>query len=176
MPRTAGQSPEEQKGIDPILGGKKWGEVRGHKKEVPMRAMMVLLAVLSLGATAVAQAPMEQTKAPSPYQVEKIALGTSVESRELVGEATEFDVSVGRIYCWMRINSQNVPATITHVWYADEQPAAEVPLNINYPSMRTWSSKAIWAGKWRVEVVTETGEVLAATDFTVKAQPGPAGP
>jgi Protein of unknown function (DUF2914) len=147
------------------------------------RTMIVVLAVLSFGGTAVAQAPEQQPKAPEQQppapnlvQVEKVALGTGLESRELVGEATEFDVSVGRIYCWTRINSQNVPATITHVWYADEQPAAEVPLNINYPSMRTWSSKAIWAGKWRVEVVSETGEVLAATDFTVKAQPAPAGP
>jgi len=99
-----------------------------------------------------------------------------VESRELVGEATEFDVSVGRIYCWTKIISQNVPAAIKHVWYADEQQVAEVPLNINYPSTRTWSSKAISAGKWRVEVVGETGEVLASTDFTVKVLPGPSGP
>jgi hypothetical protein len=141
-----------------------------------MRNMMVLLAVLSLAATVVAQAPKEQAEAPKPYQVEKIALGTGVESRELVGEATEFDVSVGRIYCWTKIISQNVPATIKHVWYAGEQQVAEVPLNINYPSTRTWSSKAISTGKWRVEVVGETGEVLASTDFTVKAQPGPSGP
>jgi hypothetical protein len=138
--------------------------------------MMVLLAVLSLGATVVAQAPQEQAEAPKPYQVEKIALGTGVESRELVGEATEFDVSVGRIYCWTKIISKNVPTTIKHVWYTEEEQAAEVTLNINYPSMRTWTSKAIWAGKWRVEVVSETGEVLASTDFTVKAQLGPAGP
>ena len=141
-----------------------------------MRSMMVLLAVLSLAATVVAQAPKEQAEPPNLYQVEKIALGTGVESRELVGDATEFDVSVGRIYCWTRIISQNVPATIKHVWYADEQQVAEVPLNINYPSTRTWSSKAISAGKWRVEVVGETGEVLASTDFTVKALPGPSGP
>lgn len=141
-----------------------------------MRSMMVLLAVLSLGATVAAQAPQQQAEAPSPYQVEKIALGIGVESRELVGEATEFDVSAGRIYCWTKINSQIVPTTITHVWYADEEQAAEVPLNINYPSMRTWSSKAIWTGKWRVEVVSETGEVLASTDFTVKAQPERPGP
>lgn len=141
-----------------------------------MRSMMVLLAVLSLGATVVAQAPQEQAEAPKPYQVEKIALGTGVESRELVGEATEFDVSVGRIYCWTKIISKNVPTTIKHVWYTEEEQAAEVTLNINYPSMRTWTSKAIWAGKWRVEVVSETGEVLASTDFTVKAQLGPAGP
>src|SRR2546422_11354009 len=158
MLRTARQAPEEEKGRN------------------PMRSMMVLLAVLSLAATVVAQAPKEQAEPPNLYQVEKIALGTGVEARELVGEATEFDASVGRIYCWTKINSQNVPATITHVWYADEEQVAEVPLNINYPSMRTWSSKAISAGKWRVEVVSETGEVLASTDFTVKAFPGPAGP
>ena len=141
-----------------------------------MRNMMVLLAVLSLGATVFAQAPKQQAEAPKPYQVEKIALGTGVESRELVGEATEFDVAVGRIYCWTKINSQNVPTTIKHVWYTDGEQAAEVPLNINYPSTRTWSSKAVSAGRWRVEVVGETGEVLASTDFTVKAQPGPSGP
>ena len=141
-----------------------------------MGSMMVLLAVLSLGGAVVAQAPKEQVATPKPYQVEKIALGTAVEARELVGEATEFDVSVGRIYCWTRIISQNVPTTIKHVWYADGAQVAEVPLNINYPSVRTWSSKAISAGKWRVEVVSETGDVLASTDFTVKAQPGPTGP
>ena len=138
-----------------------------------MRNMMMLLAVLSLAATVVAQAPKEQAEPPNLYQVEKFALGTGVESRELVGEATEFDVSVGRIYCWTRIISQNVPATVKHVWYADKEQVAEVPLNINYPSTRTWSSKAISAGKWRVEVVSETGEILASTDFTVKALPGP---
>jgi len=143
---------------------------------VRMKNMIVALAVLSLGGTAIAQVPEQQAQAPKPYQVEKIALGTGVESRELVGEATEFDVSVGRIYCWTKIISQNVPTTIKHVWYTDEEQGAEVTLNVQYPSTRTWSSKAIRAGKWRVEVVSETGEVLASTDFTVKAQPGPSGP
>jgi len=141
-----------------------------------MRNMMVVLALLSLGGTAVAQVPEQQAQAPKTIQVEKIALGTGVESRELVGEATEFDVSVGRVYCWTKIISQNVPTTIKHVWYPDEEQAAEVTLNVQYPSTRTWSSKAIRDGKWRVEVVSETGEVLASTDFTVKAQPGPSGP
>jgi len=141
-----------------------------------MRNIMVLLAVLSFSGTVVAQAPEQQAEAPKPSQVEKIALGTGVESRDLVGEATEFDVSVGRIYCWTKITSQNVPTTIKHIWYAGEEKAAEVPLNINSPSARTWSSKAISAGKWKVEVVSETGEVLASTDFTVKAQPGPLAP
>ena len=141
-----------------------------------MRNMMVVLALLSLGGTVLAQAPPQQTEAPKMDQVEKIALGTGVESREVVGEATEFDVSAGRVYCWTRIVSQNVPTTIKHVWYTDEQTPAEVPLNVNYPTTRTWSSKTIGPGVWRVEVVSETGEVLASTGFTVKAQPGPSGP
>ena len=141
-----------------------------------MRTMMVLLAVLSLGGTVVAQAPEPKTEVPKLDQVEKIALGTGVESRELVGEATEFDVSVGRVYCWTKIIAQNVPTTIKHVWYTDEKEAAEVTLNVQYPSTRTWSSKTIGPGKWRVEVLNETGEVLASTDFTVKSQPGPSGP
>jgi hypothetical protein len=138
--------------------------------------MMVLLAVLLWDATVVAQPTQEPAQAPKPYQVEKIAVGTGVESRELVGEAAEFDVSAGRIFCWMRISAQDVPTTIKHVWYADGQQAAEVPLNISYPSMRTWSSKAIWAGKWKVEVVSEKGDVLASTDFTVKGQAQPSVP
>src|SRR5438094_10035307 len=106
-----------------------------------MNIMMVALAVLSLGGTAVAQAPQQQTEAPKLDQVEKIALGTGVESRELVGEATEFDVSVGRVYCWTKITSQNAPTTIKHVWYTDEKEAAEVTLNVQYPSTRTCTSK-----------------------------------
>jgi len=148
-----------------------------------MKNMIAVLAVLSLGGTAVAQAPEKEAEvpkqvqeAPKLVQVEKIALGTGLESRELVGESTEFDVSAGRVYCWTKIVSANVPTTIKHVWYADAETAAEVPLNIKYPTTRTWSSKAIWAGKWRVDVVSETGDVLASTDFTVKAQPAPAAP
>src|SRR3989449_11350318 len=134
MLRTARQAPEEEKGRN------------------PMRNMMVLLAVLSLAATVVAQAPKEQAEPPNLYQVEKIALGPGVESRELGGEATEFDVSVGRIYCWTRIICQNVPTTIKHVWYAGEQQVAEVLLDINYPSTRTWRSKSASAAIARVRV------------------------
>src|SRR5438105_15373563 len=96
MMRTDRQAPEE-------------------KGRNPMRNMMVLVAVLSLASTVGAQAPKEQAEAPKPYQVEKIALGTGVESRELVGEATAFDVAVGGGYCWTKINSQNDPSVITHV-------------------------------------------------------------
>lgn len=148
-----------------------------------MKNMIAVLAVISLGATAVAQAPEQRPKAPQQQaaapklvQVEKIALGTGLESKELVGESTDFDVSAGRVYCWTRVVSDNVPTTIKHVWYADAEKAAEVPLNIKYPTTRTWSSKAIWAGKWKVEVVGEAGDVLASADFTVKAQPAPAAP
>ena len=141
-----------------------------------MRYLMAVLAVLAWGAEVVAQAPEPQAEAPKSVQVEKMALGSGVESRELVGEATEFDVSVGRVYCWTKIVSESVPTTVKHVWYVEGQKAADVTLDVKYPSTRTWSSKAIGAGKWRVEVVSETGEVLGSTDFMVNAEAAPAAP
>ena len=141
-----------------------------------MKNMIIALAVLSLGGTAVAQAPEKQAEPPKTIHVEKIAIGTSLESRELVGASTEFDDSAGRVYCWTKIVSETVPTTIKHVWYADSEKAAEVSLNVTYPTTRTWSSKAIWAGKWKVDVVSERGEVLDSRNFTVKAQPAPAAP
>ena len=143
-----------------------------------MRNMVVLFVALALfvSGEVVAQAPETQTEAPKPIQIEKIAIGTGLESRELVGEATEFDVAARRLYCWTKVTSQKVPTTIKHVWYAGAEKAAEVPLDIKYPTTRTWSSKVIWPGTWRVDVVSETGEVLASIDLAVKAQPGPAAP
>lgn len=155
-------------------------------REVPMRTLIALAAVLLLNGVVVAQTPEQQATAPEQtapepaapesVQVERIALGTGVESRELMGEATEFDMSAGRIYCWTKVNAQTVPTTIRHVWYAGEEKAADVPLDIKYATTRTWSSKAVWPGRWRVDVVSETGAVLASLDVTVTALPGPSGP
>ena len=141
-----------------------------------MRFVMAVLVALALGGEVVAQAPEKQAEAPKSVEVEKMALGSGVESRELVGEATEFDVSVGRVYCWTKIVSETVPTTVKHVWYVDGVKAAEVALDVKYPSTRTWSNKVIGAGKWRVEVVSEAGDVLASTDFMVKAPSGPSAP
>jgi hypothetical protein len=101
-------------------------------------------------------------------KVERIAFATSVENREPVGESSEFDQSVGRVWCWTKISASNPPVEVKHVWYKDGEKVLEVPLEVNYPSTRTWSNKAISPGAWKVEVVDADGQVITSAEFKVK--------
>ena len=124
----------------------------------------VLLCVLFTASLAAAQ----EKPADQGLKVEKALAATSVENREPVGENTEFEASVGTVYCWTKIAAQTTPATIKHVWYAGDQRVFEKPLEIKYASTRTWSSKSVKAGNWRVDVTDDAGAVLASVSFTVK--------
>jgi hypothetical protein len=101
-------------------------------------------------------------------RVEKISIATSVELKEPVGVATEFDASVVKVNCWMRIACADIPKEVKHIWYLENEKQLEVPLTVKFPSMRTWSTKNIRPGTWRVEVVDESGAILGQTTFTVK--------
>jgi hypothetical protein len=131
-------------------------------KEAAMtRTLMTGLAVLALagGAATLAQEPS--------LSVEKIVFATGVEDREPVGEATEFDASVGRVYCWTKVQAAEVPTEIRHVWSLNGEKVSEVALQIRFPSTRTWSYKTISAGNWKVEVVDDAGTVISSAEFTV---------
>lgn len=104
-----------------------------------------------------------------PLQVVKAAFGTAIQDRQLVGESNDFDASAGRVYCWTEIQAKDAPAAIRHIWYMDGQKVAEVPLKVAASHFRTWSSKAVGPGKWKVEVVDDNGgEILATAEFSVK--------
>jgi hypothetical protein len=133
--------------------------------------MNKLLSVLAcvLFAWGIAAAQEKAGKAASPaLTVEKIVVATSVENHEPVGESKEFEASVGTVYCWTKIMASTTPATIKHVWYLGEEKVFEIPLEIKYPSTRTWSSKTVSPGDWKVEVTDDAGAVLSSISFTVK--------
>ena len=133
-----------------------------------MKKMIVTLAgVLVFSGLAVAQEKTEKAGG-QPLKVEKIVAATSVADREPVGESKEFEASVGKVYCWTKVVAQTIPATIKHVWYADDQKVFEQPLELKYPSTRTWSCKSVKAGNWRVDVTDEAGAVASSVSFTVK--------
>lgn len=129
-----------------------------------MRKAVGILWSLLLAVTLAAA----QEESGQGLKVEKAVTATSVEDHEPVGEATEFDASVGKVYCWSKVLAETVPTTIKHVWYADDQKVFELPLDIKYPSTRTWSNKTIRPGNWRVDVTDEAGTVLTSVSFTVK--------
>ncbi len=118
------------------------------------------------------------TAEPTPgasVQVERLALGTAVENRDIVGEAASFDAAVERVYAWTLVSAPSVPATIRHVWYEGDIQRADVPLMINYPRTRTWSYKTVTPGRWRLDVVGKDGVVVTSASFTVGQEvPAPA--
>jgi hypothetical protein len=133
--------------------------------------MNKLLSILScvLLAWGIAAAQEKPEKAASQaLTVEKIVVATSVENHEAVGESKEFEATVGTVYCWTKITASTTPATIKHVWYMGDKKVFEIPLEIKYPSTRTWSSKTVQTGDWKVEVTDDAGAVLSSVTFTVK--------
>lgn len=131
------------------------------------RLLNAVVSVLLSASFAVAQE--KATGAPDQgLKVEKAVAATSVENREPAGEATEFQASVGTVYCWSKVAASTVPTTIKHVWYAGDQKVFEKDLDIKYPSTRTWSAKSVKAGSWRVDVTDQAGTALVSVSFTVK--------
>jgi hypothetical protein len=60
---------------------------------------------------------------------------------------------------------------LTHVYSLNGNHYCDVPLQIPYPHMRTWSKitidRDVHIGQWRVEVIAENGENLDQIEFTV---------
>jgi hypothetical protein len=103
-----------------------------------------------------------------PVSVDSMVFARSVESREPVGAAKEFEVSVAQVVCWTKLSARSVPAAVKHVWYHSGGKLLEVPLTLNYSSGRYWSVKNVSTGDWTVEVVGANGEVFGSGSFRVK--------
>lgn len=98
--------------------------------------------------------------------VAKIAFGTAVENKELTGEAAE--LPAGRVHCWTRLACGSGAIKLSHVWYKDGVKTQTVSLSCQSGSGRVWSNAPVTAGKWKVEVVKESGESMGSGEFTVK--------
>ncbi|MFB0525899.1 MAG: DUF2914 domain-containing protein [bacterium] len=133
--------------------------------KVPIFLLVLLLTLIS--GTSVAaqeeQLAQEQVEVEETKLTVETKLGTAVEERELIGEASTFPPSVGKVYCWTFVSGAEEPREITHVWYYGVEKMAEVVLPVKYPGYRTWSYKTIlpeWKGRWSVEILDEAGNKL----------------
>ncbi len=94
-----------------------------------------------------------------------------VVAREPVGVARVFPPDVGEVYFFTHVLGAETPTEILHVWIYDGREVAIVPLAVESPSWRTWSSKRIlpeWRGDWTVEVRDLDGTVLYTGTFRVE--------
>jgi hypothetical protein len=95
-------------------------------------------------------------------------IGKNVVNRELVDPGTTFPVSVGKLYCFNKLENISSASQVTHVWYYGDTERARVALSVNPPSWRTYSSKIIQPheiGAWRVEILDASGTLLQTVSF-----------
>lgn len=101
--------------------------------------------------------------------VDDMKFGTGVESNNITGESSSFPNEVDKVYCWIKVTGGQ-GKTVMMKWYRDDKMLSEIPLEITYNSMRTYSYKTIYGngGNWRVDVVDDGGTVLKSASFTVE--------
>ena len=98
----------------------------------------------------------------------KVVICSGVQDREPIDDLTTVDSSADRVYCWMELILDRLPSTVRHVWYADGEKVGEVALKVTTAPYRTWSAKRIRPGHWKIEVLDESGTVLAVKEFVVR--------
>ena len=88
-----------------------------------------------------------------------------------MGRSETFPPDVGQVYFFTQILGAAEPSDIVHVWIYDGREVAIVPLVVNGPSWRTWSSKRIlpeWRGDWTVEVRDSASRVLLSATCRIE--------
>jgi hypothetical protein len=116
--------------------------------------------------------PLETGAAPPTARITGIAACRAVDQRQCVSPTTAFSLQeTPTPVVWMNVLSDRQPFTLTHAYYLNGRKYCEVPLQIRYPRMRTWSNVTLahsyQTGHWRVEVIDADGERLSQIEFTV---------
>ena len=102
----------------------------------------------------------------------RAVLTTGIEQREPVDvlkdnlKRTQFSE---KLYFFTEIKNLQ-GKIIHHLWFHQDQLMAEIPLTVGAVRYRTYSSKNIMpsqTGQWRVEVVTQQGQLLAQKSFRI---------
>ncbi len=143
------------------------------QQEAPMVVEDVLIPEVPSETRAVAPSiPAEQTGISSGIQISEIVSCISITKRQYSAPQTVFSLKKdATASIWMNVVSDEPPFTLTHVYYVNGSRYCEVPLEIRYKSMRTWSNVTLGRqahiGEWRVEVITDKGEKLDQIEFTV---------
>ena len=105
-------------------------------------------------------------------RIRKIVTCKGIHEKQYVLEKSSFSLKEKvNPTVWMSVRSDTQPFTLTHAYFLNDHRYCEVPLEIRYQRMRTWSHVTLndekQLGHWRVEVLTDDGNRLAKVEFTV---------
>jgi len=121
-------------------------------------AVLVIVAAVTAAAPAITQEGIEVTEH---------GVGTGVENRALVGEATSFPEGSIVVF-WTRVTGGADGDRIEHVWTGPDGKEVRIGLALGGPHWRTHSQKTLHpgsAGAWTVRAVDADGNSLAEAAF-----------
>ena len=114
--------------------------------------------------------PAAEPAAANTLEIADAKVGTAIEDREVTGAAESFPANVGKIWFWTKVTGGE-GQKITHVYYLGDTKMSEIPLDLRFASVRTYSYKTItpeMTGAWKVDVVGPDGNVLKTVNFKVE--------
>jgi hypothetical protein len=127
------------------------------------RSILIFLLVLAVVASSVYSF--------AGVRVARKLFSADVIAREPVEPAVTFSPEVSKVYFYTQFIDIGPPTTLVHVWIYNGQTVAEVALEVEGASWRTWSSKTIMphqTGEWTVEVRDAEGGVIDSAGFTIE--------
>ncbi len=133
----------------------------------PPAAPAVSPVVTPPAAPAVAPAAVKPAKA-ADVSVSDLAVGTGVQDRVLQGSAKSFQASVtNRVYCFGKIAAKSAPTVVRYAWSKDGKKLDSVEIKVGGNPWRTWSTHAVDAGAWKVEILDAQDQLVDSIEFTV---------
>jgi hypothetical protein len=111
---------------------------------------------------------------PVPVAALAAVTGTSLHSREVEGISTRFPAGTKRVVAWFAIQApRNYRQGIRFAWYRDGEPAGHIVakdvVGGREQGFRTSSfTTAPRPGAWRVDLLTDSSQLIGRTRFTVE--------
>ncbi|PLX78929.1 MAG: hypothetical protein C0615_03115 [Desulfuromonas sp.] len=127
-----------------------------------MRLIYLLAMVALLLPTAV-------FAADSP-EIMRCGFCTSIEEREPVDTPETIEQGQQTAYFFTEV-ANGSGQSLTHKWYFNDVPIAEIPLKVGTDRWRTWSTKQVWhltPGTIKVQVSDTGGKILAEETITIQ--------
>ncbi len=101
--------------------------------------------------------------------LKSLILTTDVVNREPVDTVQAFAVSVdSQAFCHLRVHNMGPADTLIFRWWHNNEQYTSRRIRVGTSSSwRTFSAVDCQAGRWTVEILTESGEVLGSKKFSI---------
>ena len=106
-------------------------------------------------------------------KLNEIMICRDIYKRNPVKPGNNFINTVDTLFCYTKISNSGLKQQVKHVWFYEDREITTVRYNIK-PSFnyRSWSRKKIMKsqiGKWRVDIIDGSDELLGSINFNINS-------